>query len=259
MFLLANQRINPLGTLFKALRLRARRLSSPLELRVLKSILTALRWRFFSLYFLIWFICLSDSSPTPPEIAALKRALRREVIDRVLALAPSDRAEQERCMPALFRRLPGYAEAATVLLYVGALPEEIDTRPILVLALNSGKRVACPRVNRRERRLVLHEIHDPSTDLKPGSLGIPEPDRSLAEISPPEIDWALVPGVAFDAACDRLGRGAGYYDRLLPLLKQTAPRWALAFDAQWVDLLPKEPHDQTLDGVASPMRIERSR
>lgn len=162
-------------------------------------------------------------------------------------------------MPALFSRLPGYAEAATVLLYVGAFPEEIDTRPLVTLALKAGKRVACPRVNRRARRLVLHEIRDPSTDLTPGSLGIPEPDRNLVIIPPLEIDWALVPGVAFDTACDRLGRGAGYYDRLLPLLKQTAPRWALAFDTQWVEILPKELHDQTLDGVASPKRIERSR
>lgn len=202
---------------------------------------------------------MSDSSLPPAEIATLKSALRREVIGRVLALAPRDRAEQERLMPALFSRLPGYAQAATVLLYVGALPEEIDTRPLIASALDEGKRVACPRVNRRERRLVLHEIRDPSTDLKPGSLGIPEPDRNLVEIPPQEIDWALIPGIAFDKACDRLGRGAGYYDRLLPLLNQAAARWALAFNEQWVEVLPKEPHDQTLDGVASPNRLERSR
>ena len=61
-----------------------------------------------------------------------------------------------------------------------------------------------------------------------------------------------MPGLGFDDLGFRLGRGAGHYDRLLPLLRPDAPRWALALDCQWVEDLPVEPHDVPIDGVVSP-------
>jgi 5-formyltetrahydrofolate cyclo-ligase len=88
-------------------------------------------------------------------------------------------------------------------------------------------------------------------------MGIPEPGRHLAEVAPEEIDWALVPGLAFDDRGFRLGRGAGYYDRLLPTLRPDAPRWALAYDCQWIEALPNESHDQPLDGIVSPGKFWR--
>ena len=59
-------------------------------------------------------------------------------------------------------------------------------------------------------------------------LGIPEPRPDLPEVPPAAVDWALVPGLAFDERGFRLGRGAGYYDRLIPLLRPDAICWASA-------------------------------
>ena len=100
----------------------------------------------------------------------------------------------------------------------------------------------------------LFRVEDPEADFTRGTLGIPEPRKSCAPVGPEEIDWALVPGLAFDARCHRLGRGAGHYDRLLPTLRPEAPRWALALDCQWDKGLPVEPHDVPLDGVVSSSR-----
>ncbi len=179
-----------------------------------------------------------------------KVALRREVIARVLAMDPGSRRAQEVTLTDRLSTLPGFGAARTVLLHASAFAEEVETRPILARALDLGKRLVCPRVDRAARRLRLFVVSDPGRDLVPGLRGIPEPDPGCSEVEPKAVDWALVPGLAFDRRGYRLGRGAGHYDRLLPTLRPDAPCWALVLDVQWVVRVPIEPHDQPLDGVA---------
>jgi 5-formyltetrahydrofolate cyclo-ligase len=185
----------------------------------------------------------------------LKRSLRRSIVAAVMALDADGRSAQEARLLGRFPGLPGYAQAGTVLLYAKAFPEELDTRPLFQHAFAHGKRVICPRVDTRERRLRLYQIDSLESDCRPGILGIPEPREDRPEVHPRDVDWALVPGLAFDLACRRLGRGGGHYDRLLPLLRADAPRWALGFDCQLVDRLPTEPHDVPVDGVATAGRV----
>jgi len=184
-------------------------------------------------------------------IPALKKAMRRDVTARILAVDPAARRAEEGALAARFATLPGLDRAATVLLYASAFPEEIDTRPMLARALALGKRLVCPRVDRPSRRLRLHEVIDPAVDLIPGVRGIPEPGPDCPEVEPSEIDWVLVPGLAFDRRGYRLGRGAGHYDRLLPTLRPGVPAWALILEAQWVPEVPTEPHDRPISGVAN--------
>jgi len=187
----------------------------------------------------------------PPQ---RKPSLRVETVARILALDPDRRAAEEATLLALFHALPGFEAAGCVLLYASAFPEEFATGPLLRLALEQGKRLVCPRVDRAARGLRLYQIRDVIKDFTRGTLGIPEPRRTCPPVAPAEVEWVLVPGLAFDPRCYRLGRGAGHYDRLLPTLRPDAPRWSLALDCQWVDDLPVEPHDVPLDGVVSPSR-----
>ena len=69
-----------------------------------------------------------------------------------------------------------------------------------------------------------------------------------------DVDWVLVPGVAFDARGHRLGYGGGYYDRLLALMAPSVPRVAGAFDLQVQEDVPAAPHDLTVDVVVTPTR-----
>lgn len=188
------------------------------------------------------------------DVAAQKQELRRSAVARILGLAPDDRRRQEDALAARFPTLPGVADASTLLLYVSAFPEEVDTAPLLRWVLERGRTLVCPRVDRRERRLRLYRVDDPATGLVRGAMNIPEPRRDLPQVDPPAIDWVLAPGLAFDPRGYRLGRGAGYYDRLLPTLRPDAMKWAICLDCQWVDALPAEPHDAPLDGITSPAR-----
>jgi 5-formyltetrahydrofolate cyclo-ligase len=192
-----------------------------------------------------------------PHVTLTKRHWRRTIIAAITALDPVDRREQEQSLVDGFSQLPGWQGAGTVLLYVSAFPEEIRTAPFLSMAYQAGKRVILPRVDRSERRLRLHPVSDPEHELAPGVLGILEPQAGLSEVSPYSVDWALVPGVAFDDRGYRLGRGAGHYDRLLPQMRSDCVCWALCLTCQLVPCLPVEPHDVPVDGVTSPDRTIR--
>ena len=188
------------------------------------------------------------------DVAGVKRQIRRATIDRILAMPRSQRDEEDAALAERFPRLPGWQKSRSILLYARAFPEEIETEPFLKITLDAGKRLVCPRVDRRSKSLKLFEIGDPSIDFEVGTLGIPEPRTSCPAVDPTEVDWVLVPGLAFDSRGYRVGRGAGHYDRLLPKLRDDVLCWALIYDAQWFDELPVEPHDVPVDGVVSRSR-----
>jgi 5-formyltetrahydrofolate cyclo-ligase len=183
-----------------------------------------------------------------------KRELRRSMQATVAALDPDERRAQEDSLIAIFPDLPGFAEARSVLLFIPTFPEEPKTMELLSIAFGLRKHVLCPRVDRSARRLRLHRVIDPATDLQRGVLGIPEPRPDLREELEQTVDWALVPGLAFDERGFRLGRGGGYYDRLLPLLRPDAVCWALCLSCQLVSELPVERHDVPINGVSTPDR-----
>jgi 5-formyltetrahydrofolate cyclo-ligase len=186
-----------------------------------------------------------------------KADLRKAMKAAIAAIDPALRRAQEDVLITRFSTLPGLNEAASVLLFVAALPEEPRTLELFSLAYEMKKTVLCPRVDRRGRRLSIHRISDPAAELVPGVLGIPEPRPDLPEVAPATIDWALVPGLAFDERGFRLGRGGGYYDRLLPLVRPDVICWALCLNCQLAVELPVEPHDAPLDGVSTPDRNVR--
>lgn len=91
--------------------------------------------------------------------------------------------------------------------------------------------------------LSFHEVGDPLT-LGSGSFGIREPVVGMhQEVGPAEIDALLCPGLAFDRHGGRLGRGKGFYDRVLSLMRPDALRVGVAFQLQIQEALPLEEHD----------------
>jgi 5-formyltetrahydrofolate cyclo-ligase len=192
--------------------------------------------------------------PGPTAAKLAKKELRLAIRARVAALSARERRDEEDALLARFARLPGLAQATRVLLFVPAFAEEPRASELFSAANALNKQVFYPRADRAERRLRLHHVADPSTELTRGVLGIPEPHADLREVPPDQIDWVLVPGLAFDERGYRLGRGGGYYDRLLPLLRPDAICWALCLSCQLVSRLPVEAYDQPLSGVSTPER-----
>ena len=101
--------------------------------------------------------------------------------------------------------------------------------------------------------LVLYQVASLETDLRPGTWGIPEPDPAHCGLAAPaDIDFILVPGVAFDPDGGRLGYGAGYYDRLLAAwVSPLPPLVAAAFELQIVPAVPVLAGDHRVDLVVT--------
>ena len=138
-----------------------------------------------------------------------------------------------------------WQKASTLLLYY-PLPDEVDVRPLVWEAYKEGKRVLLPVCKGEELELRLYEGE---ASLKEGAYGIMEPTGPLfSEERYSEIQFAIIPGMAFDRVGHRLGRGKGYYDRLLPKLTKarlTGVCWAF----QLLDEVPSEPHDVRVQEV----------
>lgn len=133
-----------------------------------------------------------------------------------------------------------FVQAATVLLY-SSLPDEVDTRDLL-MRWYKRKLLLLPVVQGDELRLKRF-----CGEFQPGPFGIQEPSGELFG-DYGRVDLAVVPGMAFDAAGRRLGRGKGYYDRLLPCIGN-ARSIGLCFPFQYVDKVPAEAHDVRMDKI----------
>lgn len=149
--------------------------------------------------------------------------------------------------------LPELSAAGTVSLYVGH-GSEVPTDLLFHELVRRGTRVALPRVG--EDELALRELSDAS-DLEAGYAGIPEPGTEAPTISPKEIDLFVVPGVRFDRAGGRLGRGGGHFDRLLARARPGAVRVGLCYASQIVEQVPTDDWDERMDILVAESAVIR--
>ncbi|HEY7725556.1 MAG TPA: 5-formyltetrahydrofolate cyclo-ligase [Anaeromyxobacteraceae bacterium] len=181
-----------------------------------------------------------------------KRAQRQDVLAALGALSPAERGERSRAIATRLVAHPAFAAAGVVALYA-SLGTEVDTGPVAMAAAGAGKLLAWPRMSAAERRLAFAACAPAA--LVPGPMGTLEPPPAAPRVTLDVIDLALVPGVAFDGALRRLGRGGGHYDATLAALPARALRFGLAFDCQVVDEVPAEAHDLRVDLVVTETRL----
>jgi len=184
-------------------------------------------------------------------IRKAKRALRQQIRAELSRLEPAERSAASAQARTRLAAQPLWQTAQRVLFFA-PLPEELDIWPLLIEALSAGKNVALPRFAAETQTYEVCLIRDPELDLNMGHFGIREPNRRCAALPPIRLDLILVPGVAFDLGGGRLGRGKGYYDRLLGQWRGIT--CGVAFDQQVVETIPAEPHDMRLDCLLTPTR-----
>ena len=126
-----------------------------------------------------------------------------------------------------------------------SLPDEVDTHTLVDSLLMSGKRILLPRVT-GEGTMELRRYTGPS-DLAQGAYNIMEPTGEVFD-NYTDITLAVIPGVAFDKDGNRMGRGKGYYDRLLPKLANTY-KIGICLPFQLVEKIPTDKHDVRMDEV----------
>ena len=180
---------------------------------------------------------------TKPLLRQQMRDAKRQHVDQLQAMSQTI-AEQ------LYRRL---VDSRVVMAY-WPLPDEVDLRPLLDKLVARGCLVLLPKVLDDEQMELRR--YQSVADLVEGAFHIMEP---IGEpfVDDEQIDVALIPGMAFDAAGHRLGRGRGYYDRFLSthfshLTSHHSPLLVgVCFPFQRVATVPTEDHDVCMDEVCS--------
>ena len=177
----------------------------------------------------------------------MKEKIRHE-INGIIKQEPF-REEKNNAIAQQLFLIPEFINSQNIFLYA-SLPDEVGTRKIIDAALLT-KRVHLPIINSETKEIELGEAES-FDELKKGYCGILEPTRkSNTDLS--EIDLVIVPGRAFDERGHRIGRGGGYYDKLL--LKTSCPKIALAFESQIIEEAPVEPHDIKVDKIVTETRV----
>lgn len=174
----------------------------------------------------------------------IKQRIRKEILE--LSRSFIDLGDSEKLCKKLKQTLE-WQNAKHILLYA-PIRGEVDVSSLFDA---KEKYFYFPRVKSNELEIcrVLS-----FSDLEKGSFGILEPKQNCEIISPNLLDFILVPGVAFDKKGGRLGKGKGFYDRLLAQFSQKSKKpflISLAFPFQMVSEIPKEEHDVLINQIIS--------
>jgi 5-formyltetrahydrofolate cyclo-ligase len=188
----------------------------------------------------------------PMNISSEKQQIRKAVIAAREQLTPDLRATYSAAITGRLLQLPAYRNAETVLGYMN-FGSEYASELWVEAALTAGKRLALPRVNRHTNLLDLYWITDHESQLATGLWGIREPVvercERLKDIN--EVEFALLPGIAFSRDGARLGYGGGFYDKLFANLPHRPRLVTAAFGLQIVTHVPQETTDVKVEWIVT--------
>lgn len=185
------------------------------------------------------------------ELVQAKAALRAEIRNTLNGISPEHRAQASLQACERLQTLEVWRAASRLLCYAPRR-DELDICPLIEDALAQGKIVALPRFDPLKGVYHARRILEPVAQFAPGHLGIREPGEHCPPIPVNQLDLILAPGVAFDLGGRRLGRGRGFYDRLLENVRGT--KCGMGFEEQIRTSIPVESHDILLDCLLTPAR-----
>lgn len=184
-----------------------------------------------------------------PSIPEHKAQLRRAMRHRLAARTAEARLRDSARICDWIRTAEPWCSAQRVLGFV-ALPTEPDLLSLLLESAADGRTLCLPRWNPTAETYEA-AVLGAGEALRPGPFAVPEPGPSQPVIPLERLDLILIPGLAFDRHGWRLGRGRGFFDRLLRHAV-SARRWGVAFDDQLIDQVPNEPHDVNVHILVTP-------
>ncbi len=177
-----------------------------------------------------------------------KRLARLEARLAMEGLSLGQAAEDSQAVCRLILESAVWKEAGQAMLYM-PISGEIDVKPLIKKGLEVGKAIALPRFSSK------NNVYQPCVianlgDLVLGKFGIPEPSPGSQKMDTKQLDLVIVGGVAFAGFGGRLGRGGGFFDRLLADIP--AKKCGVCFDQQVHTDVPVERHDVKMDMIATP-------
>ena len=195
--------------------------------------------------------------PTEPDGDAItgKRALRAELRERRRIRSQHERDAATESLTTQLIALTSTLGPRSISCYL-ATPDEPQTRPFLNWAAEQGIRVLLPIS--RDDGLLEWATDDGSLDDELDAAGMPMPSSEvLGPIAINDVGLILVPAAAVDRTGMRMGWGRGYFDKTLGSMQRRPPVFAVVFESEVLDELPREAHDQGVDGVVTPAGITR--
>jgi len=189
-------------------------------------------------------------------ISKEKSRLREKLLSELKSFIGEERIRQNQEIQKKFLALPEFATARTIGFFASE-EFEVATDELIARSLVAGKRVFLPRIKKHSNRqqtadsrqqtaLEFHEIKN-LAELEIGEFGIRAPREDSPKIEIEELDLLVVPGIAFTKNGERLGRGGGFFDRVLKKFEGVSV--GLAFDFQILEKVPMEEWDERVGRV----------
>lgn len=186
------------------------------------------------------------------DVSNQKRALRAELRERRQNTTETERDAATAGVTRNLIDLTTDLSAQSVSCYLST-PFEPNTRPFLTWARRQGIRLLLPIS--RDDGLLDWTTGDDEAETE-GRFGLPEPvGELLGPIAINDVNLIIVPAAAVDVTGLRMGWGRGYFDKTLGSMEKCPPVYAVIYDSELVDEVPRELHDQPVDGVVTPSRI----
>ena len=188
----------------------------------------------------------------------LKQNIRRRIVSQREQLSAESRAQYSAAIVRRIVQMPEYQKARVVLGYMN-FGAEFESELWVQQALTDGKQLLLPKVNRATNELDVYRVTDLQHDLAPGLWNIrePLPERCAKVDALQEVDFILLPGLAFGRDGTRLGYGGGYYDRLIARqdeecgLAHSLALVAGAYSMQLVEDIPQETTDRKVQWLVT--------
>lgn len=185
----------------------------------------------------------------------LKNSLRKNMLIKRKNMSQQDVSAFSTKIMDKIMELPQFINCKSIMLYI-SFNNEVDTDKLATWCLNNGKTVIAPYCIKSSSKIIPFIINNLETDLTKSTFGIMEPKHDiLMKANIENIDLIIVPGVVFDEACNRIGFGAGYYDRFLPMKAKDTPTIGIAYDYQITDKVPAGVYDVPLNFIITEKRI----
>lgn len=188
----------------------------------------------------------------PDAIDDAKRALRADLRERRQQRSEAARAEAAEGVKTQLDALVDAVGARSISCFLST-PTEPGTHAFIVDAVARGIRVLLPIT--RTDGLLDWALADPEGEIAEGVFGAPEPvGEVLSPLAVNDVDLLVIPAAAVDRTGMRLGWGRGYFDKTIGSMEQCPPVYAVIFDSELVDEVPRDLHDQPVTGVVTPTR-----
>ncbi|MFF5623724.1 5-formyltetrahydrofolate cyclo-ligase [Microbacterium sp. MYb72] len=184
------------------------------------------------------------------DVEHAKRALRAELRERRQLLSA---AQRESAASAIGQRLDDLVDslgARSISCFLSTTTEP-GTRDFVTRAVRRGIRVLLPIT--RTDGLLDWAVATDDDEVAEGLFGLPEPTGEvLSPMAVNDVDLMIIPAAAVDRSGMRMGWGRGYFDKTIGSMEKCPPVYAVIYDSEILDSLPREIHDQPVTGVVTP-------